>query len=224
MPINPRKTADHLLRPTFSLRHDGKTNGGSFVITDSNSKSYQRNLIFGFMNHKDGFFDNNFKGAFKSYKGGKSFYTAFNFNTDFKNNWNFISTFSLAKVNNIGSNKFIKNISGVFESNFDIGLYKENFLFKNDFLSFRLRQEPRIEKATLIFNLPNGRTPQGKIKFNEFKINTLPSGREIFFESLWSYQKTYTKTFISFSIIKDMEHIKRKNLDANLLIATRIFF
>ena len=219
-----RREDEWFLRPTFSLQHDGKTNGASFTITDNNSKNYQKNFIFGFMNHKEGFFDNNFNGAFKGPKGGKSFYSAINFNTDFKNNWNFISTFSLAKVNNIGSNKFIKNISGVLESHFDIGIYKENFLLKNDYLSFRLRQEPRIERAKLIFNFPNGRTPLGKIKFNELKVNILPSGREIFFESLWSHHKNYTKTSISFSVIKDRDHIKRKEFDANLLIAIRKFF
>jgi hypothetical protein len=87
-----------------------------------------------------------------------------------------------------------------------------------------LRQEPRIERARLIFNFPNGRTPLGKIKYNELKVNILPSGREIFFESLWSYHKNYTKTSISFSVIKDRDHIKRKEFDANLLIAVRKFF
>lgn len=219
-----RRSDDWFLRPTFLLPHDGKTNGISFIISDNKSSGYQRSFIFGFMDHKQGFLDNNFEGAFSFLKGGKSFYSGLNLSTNFKNKWKFISTVSLARVNNIHSNKFIKNISGVLESNFDIGIFKENFLVRNDTLSFRLKQEPRIEKAEIIFNLPNGRTPGGEIYFNEIKVPVLPSGRELLFESLWSYEENFIKASISFTIIKDREHIKRKNLDANLLIAARIFF
>lgn len=219
-----RRSDDWFLRPTFSLQHDGKSHGFSFAISDRKSSNNQKNLIFGFMTHEDGFLNNNFEGAFSGLVGAESLYSAFNFKANLKNNWNFISTVSLAKINNISSNKFIKNISGVIESNFDIGIFKQNFFVKNDTLSFRLKQDPRIEKGETTFNLPAGRTPDGKINFNEVKLSILPSGREVIFETLWSYEENFIKTSISLIVIKDREHIKRNNLDASFLINARKLF
>ena len=219
-----RRSNDWFLRPTFSLEHDGKTNGASIAIGNNASSKYQRNLIFGFMNYKDGFLDNNFEGAFSGLNGAKSFYSAFNLNANLKNGWKFISSVSFASVNNVSSNRFVRNISGVIESNLDFGIFKENFFTKNDILSFRLKQEPRIEKAKITLNLPIGRTPNGEIRFSQTKFPILPSGREIIFETLWSYEKNFIKTSLSLTIIKDKGHIKQKNFDTNLLIVARKFF
>ena len=179
--------------------------------------------MVGFMNHDDEFFDNNFEGAFDS-KGGKSFYSAFNLQANLKDGWKLISTLSLAKVKSISSNKFIRNISGVIESNFDIGIFKENFLIKRDVISFRFKQDPRVEKAYITFNLPIGRTPGGKIRYSEMTTSIIPSGRELLFESIWSYENDYTKNSITLTLIKDEGHIGRENIDVSMLFATKKFF
>ena len=219
-----RRADEWFLKPTFLLQHDGKTNGASFSIGNKKSSNYKRNFIFGFMNHKDGFLDNNFEGAFAGVKDGKSYFSAFNFNKNLKSDWKFFSTISLAKVNNINSSQFASKISSVIESNFDLGIFKENFFLRNDVLSFRIKQDPRIEKTEMTFNLPVGRKPNGEIIYNQTKLSILPSGRELLFETIWSYEKNFIKTLVSFSVIKDREHIKRSNLDTSFLIVARKFF
>jgi hypothetical protein len=219
-----RRVEDWFLRPTFLLQHEGKTNGMSFSLGSNRDFNIQRNVTIGIMNHGDEFFDNNFEGAFDSLRGGRSFYSAFNLQANLKDGWKFIGTISLAKVKSISSNKFIRNISGVIESNFDIGIFKENFLIKRDILSFRLKQDPRVEKAYITFNLPTGRTPGGSIRYNEMTSPIAPSGREILFETLWSHENNYTKNSITFSFIKDEGHIERRDIDASILFATKKSF
>jgi hypothetical protein len=51
-----------------------------------------------------------------------------------------------------------------------------------------------------------------------------PSGREILFETLWSHENNYTKNSITFSFIKDEGHIKRRDIDASILFATKKSF
>ena len=218
-----RRVEDWFLRPTFLLQHEGKTNGISFNIRSNSNFNIQRNFMVGFMNHDDEFFDNNFEGAFDS-KGGKSFYSAFNLQANLKDGWKLIGTLGMAKVKSISSNKFIRNISGVIESNFDIGIFKEDFLIKRDIISFRFKQDPRLEKANITLNLPAGRTPGGEIRYSEMTTPIIPSGRELLFESLWSYENDYTKNSITLTFIKDEGHIGRKNIDASILFATKKFF
>jgi hypothetical protein len=122
------------------------------------------------------------------------------------------------------ADQLIQNISEILESNFDIGIFKEGLIFKNDILAFRIKQEPRIEGGNITINLPIGRTPDGIVNFDLIEIAANPSGREVFFESSWSYQKDFIKTSIALSIIKDKGHIKSKNIDTNLFIATKISF
>ena len=219
-----RRVDDWFLRPTFQLQHEGKTNGISINFGSDRNLNYQRNFTFGFMNHDNEFFDNNFEGAFDSLKGGQSFYSAFNLQANLKDGWRLISTLSFAKVKSISSNTFIRSISGVIESNFDIGVFKENFLIKEDIISFRLRQDPRVERADISFNLPMGRTPGGKIKFNKISNSIIPSGREFLFESLWSYENNYIKNSIILTLIKDEGHIKRKKIDTSILFAIKKSF
>ena len=76
----------------------------------------------------------------------------------------------------------------------------------------------------MTFNLPMGRKPNGEINFNQTKFSILPSGRELSFEAIWSYEKNFIKTSVSFSVIKDKENIKRNNFDTNFLIATKKIF
>ena len=219
-----RRVDDWFLRPTFQLQHEGKTNGISINFGSDRNFNYQRNFTIGFMNHDNEFFDNNFEGAFDSLKGGQSFYSAFNLQANLKDGWRLISTLSFAKVKSISSNTFIRSISGVIESNFDIGVFKENFLIKEDIISFRLRQDPRVERADISFNLPMGRTPGGKIKFNKISNSIIPSGREFLFESLWSYENNYIKNSIILTLIKDEGHIKRKKIDTSILFAIKKSF
>ena len=219
-----RRVEDWFLRPTFQLEHEGKTNGISINFGSDRNLNYQRNFTVGFMNHDNEFFDNNFEGAFDSLKGGQSFYSAFNLQANLKDGWRFIGTLSFAKVKSISSNTFIRNISGVIESNFDIGFFKENVLIKKDIVSFRLRQDPRVEKADITFNLPIGRTPWGRIKFNEISSSITPSGREFLFESLWSYENNYIKNSIILTLIKDEGHIERNKIDTSILFAIKKSF
>ena len=141
------------------------------------------------MNLDNEFFDNNFEGAFDSLKGGQSFYSAFNLQANLKDGWRLISTLSFAKVKSISSNTFIRSISGVIESNFDIGVFKENFLIKEDIISFRLRQDPRVERADISFNLPMGRTPGGRLNLTKYRTQLYPQA-ESFFLSPYGLMRT----------------------------------
>ena len=219
-----RRNDDWFLRPSFLLQHEGKSNGALLSIANKTILNFKRNFIFGFIRQDNGFFDNNFDGVFDGFGSTKSFFSAFNLEANLENDWKFIGTIGFARLRNISSNNFMREISGLLESNFDVGIFKENFFLRNDVLSFRIKQDPRIEKAYVVFNLPAGRSPAGKINFNEIKIPILPSGREFLLESSWSYRKDYIKTSVSLTLIKDREHIKRKNLDANLLFSIRKLF
>jgi len=218
------RNSDWFLKPIHVVQRDGKSDGFLVTLKNHRSKKYQISYSIGLMNHESGFSNNKFRGAFDGVKDSKSIYSAFNLQVDLKKKWKLISTLSLAKVGQMEADQLIQNISEILESNFDIGIFKEGLIFKNDILAFRIKQEPRIEGGNITINLPIGRTPDGIVNFDLIEIAANPSGREVFFESSWSYQKDFIKTSIALSIIKDKGHIKSKNIDTNLFIATKISF
>jgi hypothetical protein len=76
----------------------------------------------------------------------------------------------------------------------------------------------------MTLNLPIGRTPGGKIKFNEISNSIIPSGREFLFESLWSYENNYIKNSIILTLINDEGHIERNKIDTSILFAIKKSF
>ena len=137
---------------------------------------------------------------------------------------NFIGSINYSNSSNINSDKIIKNISGLEEFSFDFALIKKSLFYKNDFLSFRIKQDPRIEKARVSLNIPKGRNPNGVIEFQSLTLPITPSGREINFETSWSFHRDNSKSFINLSFIDDKDHIKTKDIEINLIFAHQRFF
>ena len=136
----------------------------------------------------------------------------------------FIGSLNLANISNVNSDKFIRNISDIEEFSFDIALIKNSFFNKNDLLSFRIKQEPRIEDASISFYFPDGRDPSGSINFKSVNLPLKPSGREINIETSWSFQKNNKKKYINLNLIKDKGHIKTNNIELNIIFAYQRFF
>ena len=105
-----------------------------------------------------------------------------------------------------------------------VSTVEKSLFYKNDFLSFRIKQDPRIEKARVSLNIPKGRNPNGVVEFKSVTLPITPSGREINFETSWSFHRDNRKSFINLSFIDDKDHIKSKDIEINLIFAHQRFF
>ena len=178
----------------------------------------------GLLETNNGVLDNNFNGAFSITEDSKSFFSSISFKSALAKDWSFIGSLNFADISNINSNKFIRNISNIEEFSFDIALIKKSIFNKNDSLSFRIKQDPRIEAARISFYLPEGRDPSGSINFKSVNLPIRPSGREINLETSWSFQNDNKKSYINLNLIKDKGHIKTNNIELNLIFAYQRFF
>jgi hypothetical protein len=91
-------------------------------------------------------------------------------------------------------------------------------------LSFRIKQDPRIEDAKISFYFPEGRDPSGSINFKRVNLPIRPSGREINLETSWSFQDENKKSYINLNLIRDKGHIKTNNIELNFIFAHQRFF
>ena len=178
----------------------------------------------GVLETNNGVLDNSFNGAFDIVEDSKSLFSSISFKSVLTKDWSFIGSLNIADISNINSDKFIRNISGIEEFSFDIGLIKKSFLKKNDLLSFRIKQDPRIEDARISFYFPEGREPSGFINFKSVNLPIRPSGREINLETSWSFQKDNKKSYINLNLIRDKGHIKTNNIELNVIFAHQRFF
>ena len=68
-----------------------------------------------------------FDGAFDIVEDSKSLFSSISFKSVLTKDWSFIGSLNIADISNINSDKFIRNISGIEEFSFDIGLIKKSF-------------------------------------------------------------------------------------------------
>ena len=220
-----KRDEDWFLKPNFYFDKNKNESKGFYLMLRNNILSkVMLGYTLGLLETNNGIFDNSFNGAFDIIEDSKSFFSSISFKSAFTNEWSFIGSLNRADISNINSDKFIRNISDIEEFSFDIALIKKSFFKENDLLSFRIKQDPRIENAKISFYFPEGRDPSGSINFKTVNLPIRPSGREINFETSWSFQDKNKKYYINFNLIKDKAHIKTNNVELNLIFAHQRFF
>jgi hypothetical protein len=220
-----KRDEDWFLRPNFYFdKNKNESKGLYLTFRNSNLSNFTIGYTLGLLETNNGVFDNNFNGAFSITEDSKSFFSSISFKSALAQDWSFIGSLNLADISNINSDKFIRNISNIEEFSFDIALIKKSIFNKNDLLSFRIKQDPRVEAARISFYLPEGRDPSGSINFKSFNLPISPSGREINLETSWSFQKDNKKSYINLNLIRDKGHIKTNNIELNLIFAYQKFF
>ena len=220
-----KRDEDWFLRQSFYFDKSKNENKGFYLtLRNNNSSNLMVGYTLGFLETNNGVFDNSFNGAFGITEDSKSFFSSISFKSDLTKEWGLIGSLNLADISNIDSDKFIRNISDIKEFSFDIALIKKSFFHKNDLLSFRIKQDPRVENARISFYLPEGRDPSGTINFKSVNLPIRPSGREINLETSWSFQNDNKKFYINLNLIRDKGHIKTNNTELNLIFAHQRFF
>jgi subtilisin family serine protease len=220
-----KRDEDWFLKPNFYFDKNKNESKGFYLTFRNNILSkFMVGYTMGFLETNNGFFDNSFGGVFDIIEDSKSFFSSISFKSVLAKDWSFIGSLNLADISNINSDKFIRNISDIEEFSFDIALIKKSFFTKNDLLSFRIKQDPRIEDARISFYFPQGRDPSGMINFKSVILPIKPSGRELNLETSWSLQNNNKKSYINLNLIKDKDHIKTNNIELNLIFAHQVFF
>ncbi|MFL2843531.1 MAG: S8 family peptidase [Alphaproteobacteria bacterium] len=220
-----KRDDDWFLKPNFYLdKNKNESKGLYLTLRNNNLSNFMIGYTLGLLETNNGVLDNNFNGAFSITEDSKSFFSSISFKSALAKDWSFIGSLNFADISNINSNKFIRNISNIEEFSFDIALIKKSIFNKNDSLSFRIKQDPRIEAARISFYLPEGRDPSGSINFKSVNLPIRPSGREINLETSWSFQNDNKKSYINLNLIKDKGHIKTNNIELNLIFAYQRFF
>ena len=220
-----KRDEDWYLRPNFYFdKNKNESKGIYLTLRNSNLSNFTIGYTLGLLETNNGVFDNNFNGAFSIAEDSKSFFSSISFKSALVKDWSFIGSLNLANISNINSDKFIRNISNIEEFSFDIALIKKSIFNKNDSLSFRIKQDPRVEAARISFYLPEGRDPSGSINFKSVNLPIRPSGREINLETSWSFQNDDKKSYINLNLIRDKGHIKTNNIELNLIFAYQRFF
>ena len=220
-----KRDEDWFLKPNFYFdKNENESKGFYLTLRNNILSKVMLGYTIGLLETNNGLFDNSFNGAFDIIEDSKSFFSSISFKSAFTNEWSFIGSLNLADISNINSDKFIRNISDVEEFSFDIALIKKSFFKKNDLLSFRIKQDPRIEDAKISFYFPEGRDPSGAINFKTVNLPIKPSGREINLETSWSFQDENKKSYINLNLIRDKGHIKTNNIELNLIFAHQRFF
>ena len=220
-----KRDEDWFLKPNFYFdKNNNESKGFYLTLRNNNLSKFMFGYTIGFLETNNGVFDNSFGGAFDIIEDSKSFFSSISLKSALIKDWNFIGSLNLANISNVNSDKFIRNISNIEEFSFDIALIKKSLFNKNDLLSFRIKQEPRIEDARISFYFPNGRDPSGSINFKSVNLPLRPSGREINIETSWSFQKNSKKSYINLNLIKDKGHIKTNNIELNIIFAHQRFF
>jgi len=220
-----KRDEDWFLRPNFYFDKNKNESKGFYLTLRNNILSkFMVGYTIGLLETNDGLFDNNFNGAFDIIEDSKSFFSSISFKSSLTKDWSFIGSLNLADISNINSDKFLRNISDIEEFSFDVAVIKKSFFKKNDLLSFRIKQDPRIEHARISFYFPEGRDPSGVINFKSVNLPIRPSGREINLETSWSFQNGNKKSYINLNLIRDKGHIKTNNVELNLIFAHQRFF
>ena len=130
-----------------------------------------------------------------------------------------IANFNISHVLPNKSDKYIKKVSDLYESSFDIGFLKKKFFNDSDNLAILFSQKPYAEKGKLNFSAPIGRDFDRNIIYKTNLISLRPSGRNLSFQLIWSDQ--ISKGYISsiFDITYNQFNIKNNDLDVSWLMA-----
>ena len=220
-----KRDEDWFLRPNFYFDKKKNESKGFYLTIKNNILSnFMIGYTIGLLETNNGVFDNSFSGAFDIIEDSKSLFSSISFKSVSTKDWSFIGSLNFANISSINSDKFIRNISDIEEFSFDIAIIKKSIFNKSDLLSFRIKQDPRIQDARISLYLPEGRDPSGAINFKSVNLPIRPSGREISLETSWSFQNDNKKSYFNLNLIKDKGHIKTNNFELNVIFAHQRFF
>ncbi len=220
-----KRDEDWFLRPNFYFDKKKNESKGFYLTIKNNILSnFMVGYTIGLLETNNGVFDNSFSGAFDIIEDSKSLFSSISFKSVSTKDWSFIGSLNFANISSINSDKFIRNISDIEEFSFDIAIIKKSIFNKSDLLSFRIKQDPRIQDARISLYLPEGRDPSGAINFKSVNLPIRPSGREISLETSWSFQNDNKKSYFNLNLIKDKGHIKTNNFELNVIFAHQRFF
>ena len=177
---------DWLSLPSFIIPKKNRSFGSYISFEKGNLRNYQSKNSFGLLINKEDYLSNSFSGVFGDMSNTKSlFFSSFN-TYKFAKNYELIASLNLAKILPVKSELYIRRISNVVESSFDIGLQKNKFLFEDDSFAVLIRQKPYAERGNLELNLPIGRDIEKNIQYERKSIFLEPSKRNISLELIWS--------------------------------------
>ena len=153
-----------------------------------------------------------------------SFY-GFNLSKNLNNFGNiyFSTMLGNSKLNN-SKNSFIVDTSDVLSSSFEVNYELKNLL-KNDQLNISFSQPNRVEKGDMTFRFVGLSNKNGVLPYEDHKVSLSPSGRQK--DLTLSYYKNHSnnlKTGIKAVITDDLGHVKKNNLDTNLLLSATYNF
>ena len=172
--------------PSFIIPKKNRSFGSYISFEKGNLRNYQSKNSFGLLINKEDYLSNSFSGVFGDMSNTKSlFFSSFN-TYKFAKNYELIASLNLAKILPVKSELYIRRISNVVESSFDIGLQKNKFLFEDDSFAVLIRQKPYVERGKLELNLPIGRDIEKNIQYERKSIFLEPSKRNISLELIWS--------------------------------------
>jgi hypothetical protein len=156
---------DWLSLPSFIIPKKNRSFGSYISFEKGNLRNYQSKNSFGLLINKEDYLSNSFSGVFGDMSNTKSlFFSSFN-TYKFAKNYELIASLNLAKILPVKSELYIRRISNVVESSFDIGLQKNKFLFEDDSFAVLIRQKPYVERGKLELNLPIGRDIEKNIQY-----------------------------------------------------------
>jgi hypothetical protein len=121
-------------------------------------------------------------------------------------------------------NSFIIDSSDVLSSSFEVNYEFKNPL-KNDQFNISFSQPNRVEKGDMTFRFVGLSNKNGVLPYEDHKVSLSPSGRQK--DLTVSYYKNHSnnlKTGIKAIITDDLGHVKKDNLDTNLLLSATYSF
>jgi hypothetical protein len=121
-------------------------------------------------------------------------------------------------------NSFIVDSSDVLSSSFEVN-YEFKNLLKNDQFNISFSQPNRVEKGDMTFRFVGLSNKNGLLPYEDHKVSLSPSGRQK--DLTVSYYKNHSnnlKTGIKAIFTDDLGHVKKNNLDTNLLLSATYSF
>ena len=209
---------DWISLPSFIIPKQNRSFGG-FVSFYNQKNKNNLSLTFGFLGQKDQLLDHSSYGAFGHFENTKTVFLSALNKFQINKHWNLIANFNISHVLPNKSEKYIRKVSDLYESSFDIGFLKKKFFNDSDNLAILFSQKPYAEKGKLNFSAPIGRDFDRNIIYKTNLISLRPSGRNLSFQLIWSDQ--ISKGYISsiFDITYNQFNIKNNDLDVSWLMA-----
>ncbi len=209
--------------PSFIIPKQNRSFGG-FVSFSNHKNNDNLSLTFGFLGQKDQLLDHSSYGAFGHFNNVKTIFLSTLNKFQISKNWNLIANFNISHVLPNKSKKYIKRVSDLYESSFDIGFLKKKFFNENDTLAILVSQKPYAEKGKLNFRTPIGRDYERNIHYKTNLISLSPSGRNLSLQLIWSDQMSKGSVSSLFDITYNQFNIKSNDLDVSWLMAYKKSF